>query len=69
MAACGDLDALRMLILEHGADVNLPMKDGTTPVHSAVEKSREGKNQVTLVVSDLLCHLAMCLLSVSVITT
>jgi len=46
MAACGDLDALRMLILDHGADVNLPMKDGTTPVHCAVENGRKGEEQV-----------------------
>ena len=31
-----------MLIVDHDADVNLPMKDGTTPVHCAVDRDREG---------------------------
>ncbi|KAL8602853.1 hypothetical protein ACOMHN_056347 [Nucella lapillus] len=48
LAACGDVGALRMLILQHEADVNLPLKDGTTPVHCAVENDREACLQLLL---------------------
>lgn len=45
MAAAGDLNGLRMLILDRDANINLPMKDGTTPVHCAVENNKDGKCQ------------------------
>ncbi|XP_067684963.1 cortactin-binding protein 2-like isoform X2 [Haliotis asinina] len=40
-AACGDLDLLKTLIVERDADVNLPMKDGTTPIHCTAEGGHE----------------------------
>ncbi|KAK3579051.1 hypothetical protein CHS0354_029909 [Potamilus streckersoni] len=40
-AANGNLESLRKLILELDADVNLPMKDGTTPIHCAAEAGQE----------------------------
>ena len=65
MAACGDFDALRMLILDHDADVNLPMKDGTTPVHCAVEKDCEGEVQLyTPFMQYLLWSLSKCIRNV-----
>lgn len=41
-AALGQVEALRKLIVELDADVNLPMKDGTTPAHCAAENGHEG---------------------------
>ena len=43
LATSGDLEGLRTLIVNHEADVNLPMKDGTTPIHCAVEKNQHGQ--------------------------
>ncbi|XP_045166400.2 cortactin-binding protein 2-like [Mercenaria mercenaria] len=40
-AATGNVDALRKLIVDLEADVNLPMKDGTTPAHCAAENGQE----------------------------
>ncbi|XP_041348597.1 cortactin-binding protein 2-like isoform X2 [Gigantopelta aegis] len=47
-AACGQVDSLRTLILDCDADVNLPVKNGTTPVHSAVEFGQVGCLQFLL---------------------
>lgn len=41
-ASSGNVDSLRKLIIDLDADVNLPMKDGTTPAHCAAEFGREG---------------------------
>lgn len=41
-ASSGNVDSLRKLIVDLDADVNLPMKDGTTPTHCAAEYGREG---------------------------
>ena len=41
-ASEGNVDSLRKLIIDLDADVNLPMKDGTTPTHCAAEFGREG---------------------------
>ncbi|KAL4226365.1 hypothetical protein ACF0H5_014348 [Mactra antiquata] len=40
-AAMGNLEMLNKLIVELEADVNLPMKDGTTPAHCAAENGQE----------------------------
>lgn len=40
-ASSGNVDSLRKLIIDLDADVNLPMKDGTTPAHCAAEFGRE----------------------------
>ena len=41
-ASDGNVDSLRKLMIDLDADVNLPMKDGTTPAHCAAEFGREG---------------------------
>ena len=41
-AAMGSVESLRKLIVDLEADVNLPMKDGTTPAHCAAENGQEG---------------------------
>ena len=41
-AALGTVDALRKLIVDLEADVNLPMKDGTTPAHCAAHHGQPG---------------------------
>lgn len=38
----GNFDLLRKLILEHEADVNLPLKDGSTPLLRAAERGHDG---------------------------
>jgi ankyrin repeat protein len=38
----GNFDSLRKLILERDADVNLPLKDGSTPLLKATEKGHDG---------------------------
>ncbi|KAH3828027.1 hypothetical protein DPMN_129976, partial [Dreissena polymorpha] len=52
-AATGVVDALRKLIFDLEADVNLPMKDGTTPAHCAAENGQEDCLQLLL---DKGCH-------------
>lgn len=42
LASSGDVDALTKLILDREADVNLPMKDGTTPLICAAEHGHKG---------------------------
>ena len=41
-AALGNVEALCKLIIDLEADVNLPMKDGTTPAHCAADNGHEG---------------------------
>ena len=38
----GNFDSLRKLILERDADVNLPLKDGSTPLLKAAENGHDG---------------------------
>lgn len=42
----GNFDLLRKLILEHEADVNLPLKDGSTPLLRAAERGHDGMTYV-----------------------
>ena len=44
-AASGDLDKMKHYLGSHKqADVNQPMKDGSTPVHAAAEHGQQGTN-------------------------
>ncbi|XP_052779857.1 cortactin-binding protein 2-like isoform X2 [Mya arenaria] len=47
-ASLGVVDALRKLIVDLEADVNLPMKDGTTPAHCAAKNGQEECLQLLL---------------------
>ncbi|XP_025106419.1 CTTNBP2 N-terminal-like protein isoform X2 [Pomacea canaliculata] len=40
LTASGDVNTLRFLVLENDADVNMPLKDGTTLIHTAVENNQ-----------------------------
>ena len=42
-AASGNVESLRKLIIDLEADVNLPMKDGTTLSHCAAENGNTGR--------------------------
>ena len=45
-ASSGNSEALRKLIIDLDADINLPMKDGTTPSHCAAENGQEGMKKL-----------------------
>lgn len=44
LTASGDVNTLRFLVLENDADVNMPLKDGTTLIHTAVENNQGGES-------------------------